>query len=359
MNTTLDHTRRAGRRALGSAKRLLCGAIPSLGFALRHRGARGRPKILYALTPPPQLANVGDHAQVVAIRRWLSTHFADLPVIEVDKRQSVLLLPALRWLLGPDDLILLHSGGNLGDRGLMSESARRGIIGSFPRNRIVSLPQTIFFSASDRGRRERRTSEAIYRRHPALTVIGRDPVSGELAAEMFPTATTFSMPDFVLSLPPRDGDRLAVDVLLCLRNDSESALDAAARAALIASIPDSWRLYDTTLPEPIAVDRREAILDATLDLFASARAVVTDRYHGLIFSVLCGKPTVVLPTVDHKLTSAISWFEGLPFVRFVDRPDAVPAALAAVRRADSFERPDWSGLYFDQLAARVREGVPA
>ncbi len=54
-------------------------------FINSYKHLVGQRKIIYALTPPSQLSNVGDHAQVVAIRIWLQKHFPNLPVIEVDK----------------------------------------------------------------------------------------------------------------------------------------------------------------------------------------------------------------------------------------------------------------------------------
>ena len=173
----------------------------NLWFAYVRRRLRHRRKILYAITPPPRLNNVGDHAQVIAIHIWLKKNFPRLPIIEMDKDQARYYLPALRWLIQPDDIVFLHSGGNLGDRGIWSESIRRLLISTFTRNQIVSLPQTIYFSDTSNGNKEREKTRRIYATHPNLTIIARDPQSGELATELFPKAQTFCMPDFVLSLP--------------------------------------------------------------------------------------------------------------------------------------------------------------
>ena len=114
--------------------------IKNVGFAYTHINLRSKNKIIYALTPPPYLKNVGDHAQVIAIRAWLDKHFPELPVIEIDKDQGNYFLPALRWLVQLDDIFFLHSGGNLGDRGKWSETMRRQMISEFPSNQIISLP---------------------------------------------------------------------------------------------------------------------------------------------------------------------------------------------------------------------------
>lgn len=325
--------------------------LQNANFLYTHKSLINQRKIIYALTPPPYLKNIGDHAQVVAIRVWLQKHFPELPVIELDKNESQKFIPALKQLVQPNDLFFLHSGGNLGDRGIWSESIRRLLISSFPQNQIVSLPQTIYFSDTPTGRTEQENTRQIYATHQNLTVIGRDPQSGELAKELFPKAQTFCMPDFVLSLPPRQSDRKnnPPKVLLCLRLDDESALNAEQRKEIAKKLPYDCTYFDTTIASPIKVNERKEVVERTLDLFQAADVVVTDRYHGLIFTILCRKPCVVLPTVDHKLTSAMHWFKEIPFIKFVPNIDAIPSVVDECLSVESREVIDWNSQYFDKI----------
>ncbi|MBD2200201.1 MULTISPECIES: polysaccharide pyruvyl transferase family protein [Calothrix] len=329
--------------------------IENQKFIAERKHLRNQRKIIYALTPPSRLSNVGDHAQVVAIRIWLQKHFPNLPVIEVDKDESKRFLPALKKLTQPDDLIFLHSGGNLGDRGIWSESIRRLLITNFPQNQIISLPQTIYFSDTPKGRSEQEKTRQIYANHPNLTVIGRDPCSGELAKNLFVNARTFCMPDFVLSLPVRQIKQKndPPKVLLCLRLDDESALTSQQRQAIAESLPYESSYFDTTLDTSIAVNQRKDILENTLDLFSAVDIVVTDRYHGLIFSVLCQKPCVVLPTVDHKLTSAMHWFKDVSFIQFANNLDDVPSLVESGLKINSRTTPNWNAKYFDNIPEMI------
>ncbi|GAB4531191.1 MAG: polysaccharide pyruvyl transferase family protein [Pleurocapsa sp.] len=329
--------------------------VDNLIFACRHRNFKNRKKIIYALTPPSYLKNIGDHAQVIAIRAWLDKHFGKFPVVEMDKDRGHYFLPALQWLVQPGDLFFLHSGGNLGDRGLWSEGMRREIIQTFPDNQIISLPQTIFFSDTTKGQTEQETSRRIYASHPNLTVIGRDPRSGELAAELFSQATTFCMPDFVLSLPSRHSEKRndPPQILLCLRLDKESALTPEQRQEIGNNLPYQCTYYDTTLEQEIDIDKREETLDETLNKFLAADVVVTDRYHGLIFTVLCQKPCVVLRTVDHKLTSAIHWFKDIPSVIFAKNLEEIPELVERCLEIEHSNTIDWSEKYFDKIPELV------
>lgn len=41
---------------------------------------------------------------------------------------------------------------------------------------------------------------------------------------------------------------------------------------------------------------------------ASAKLIITDRYHGLIFSQITSTPVIVIRSNDHKLSSGVNWF---------------------------------------------------
>ena len=181
-------------RLFGSPTRRAAEALELATARTAAEAARaGRRKILYGITPPRTLSNVGDQAQAVAIHRWFRRHFPEFTVVEIDKDLSARPLPNLRREFIDGDLVFLHSGGNLGDRGIYSERGRRNLIELFSHLPVVSLPQTVHFSDSEAGRAEKERSAAIYGRHPRLTVLGRDRESARLAAEIpaeLPAAVT-------------------------------------------------------------------------------------------------------------------------------------------------------------------------
>ncbi|MEM8738119.1 MAG: polysaccharide pyruvyl transferase family protein [Planctomycetota bacterium] len=325
--------------------------------------ARDQPKIFYTITPHPALRNIGDHAQVVAIYEWLAEKFPEHRVVEFDKFQSLYCIPEMKKMQGPADFVLLHSGGNLGDRGQFTERSRRIVIASMPRIPIISLPQTIYFSDTDEGRKQRRLTRKIYNKHRDLTVIGRDPISADLAAELFPNLRTFALPDFVLSYraelkEPRNSDA-EKRVLLCFRQDPESVMDGERHKEIEQSLPYPCEIFDTETETDIAKSDRKRLLDDTLSFFNSFDAVITDRYHGLIFSTLCGKPTVVLPTIDHKLTSAFDWFEGLDHIAQVPQGASIAETLDKVMAVSKINQIEWGAKYFDGLAKMIAAKLPA
>lgn len=327
-----------------------------VGTKLRKKNALlgSKRKIVYALVPPPELTNIGDHAQVVAIRLWLSRHYPEFPVLEVDKNEVIYGQKVLREIVDKDDVIFLHSGGNLGDRGVWSETGRRMMIQNFPQNRIISLPQTIYFSDTEEGNRQKNISKEIYAQHSRLTIIGRDRESGELASNLFPNAQILTIPDFVLSLKLEDfhlkknltkGD----NVIACLRRDSESKFNEEERSHIVDLCGLGTTLTDTTLEYPIDVDKRLEITKQFLRTVLDHKAMVTDRFHGAIFSVICGHPTIVLPTVDHKLTSAVEWFDNISSVRFCPQISDIDKSLNDLLNLNIVEVVDFRKKYFDKL----------
>ncbi|MBE3667130.1 hypothetical protein BOO35_18860 [Vibrio navarrensis] len=314
----------------------------------------GKERIIYAITPPPGLRNIGDQAQVVAIRDWMQKHWPNKEVIELNKDEVITCIKYFKNKIRSQDTIILHSGGNLGDRGIWSERARRTMISNFGDNKIVSLPQTINFHDTDNGRKELTISKDIYNIHRDLTIIARDHQSYKLAQDYFPNCKTDEAPDFVLSY---NVDHLNLGksntngkVLFCLREDDESAINKDMRNKLLNSVGMEYDIFDTTIAEPISESNRKKILDETLVMFSKYDMIITDRFHGLIFSVLCKKPTVVLSTVDHKLTSAFDWFDNINYVKFAHSIDDVKKNIDVLEKIETFNNVDWHSLHFNKIA---------
>lgn len=326
-------------------------------FKLKKRNSilqANKRKIVYVLVPPAELANIGDHAQVVAIRQWFRRHYPEFPVLEVDKNEVIYGQKILKNIINIDDVIFIHSGGNLGDRGRWSETGRRMMIQNFPQNRIISLPQTIYFSDTVEGIKEKEITKKIYSQHNRLTVIGRDKESGKLALELFPSAQVLTIPDFVLSLQLEDFN-LSSDfyqndnIIACLRRDSESKFNSEERENIIKSCGPNPKVVDTTIDSPIDITKRQEIIREFLIIVLNHKAMVTDRFHGTIFAVICGKPTLVLPTVDHKLTSAVEWFDGINTVKFCPAISEVEDMIEQLLKYERVELINFREKYFDKL----------
>lgn len=286
----------------------------------------------------------------------------------------------------PEDHIDLMGGGNFGSlyprTELLREWAIRTLRGAVD-NPITILPQSICFEDTPEGREMLRRSIPVYN-DPQVRIIARDQQSEKRAREYYPDASVFLMPDIVFTLrtPQRIRSRTR-DVLRCVRSDKESmlpdhgeklfhevqALAGAPRSsgALAGALPlpsdvnnpqgNSLRPtlqetaydplpsqaenihfipIDTCLSMPVPQNERTQSVNAMLQCFESAGAVVTDRLHGLIFAFITGTPAVVLPSYDNKTRGTYEWLKGCTSVCYLEHPTAetILAALGKVRAHD-------------------------
>ena len=119
-------------------------------------------------------------------------------------------------------------------------------------------------------------------------------------------------PDIVTSLigtmhfeNPREG------ILFCLRDDVEAFYSKEEIKKLAGRFVNIRKDFtDTTIrvtPKEMARRREELILEK-IRYFSTFRLVITDRYHGTIFSAIASTPVIVINSNDHKLSSGVAWF---------------------------------------------------
>ena len=324
-------------------------------------------KIVYLMSPSPKLRNIGDQAQAVAIRSWFAKHYSEFPVLEINDLLPVHKVHQLAEITNPDDIVFLHSGGNLGDRYLGSEIQRREIIRTLPKNRIIILPQTIFFSDNDRGREQACLSSEVYSGHDALTLLARDTESERIAQKIFKNVDILKIPDFVLSTPPRNefrGSKLA-NVLICIRKDMLGKLSNRESSEVFTkldnALPCKWELHDTNIDRDIPPEKRHLEFVKMLDLFDGFDAVITNRFHGTIFSVLTRKTCVILETLPFgnwvdksmKVKGSSQWFKDLPFVELAHGIEDISEVLTRTSSTNDRKLPNWNDLYFDPLREKL------
>ena len=57
-------------------------------FEIKKRFKGNGKRIIYGITPPASLSNLGDQAQVVAIYDWLQRMFPEHEIVEVNKSEK-------------------------------------------------------------------------------------------------------------------------------------------------------------------------------------------------------------------------------------------------------------------------------
>lgn len=324
------------------------------------------PRIFYIMGLDKRFPNLGDQAQAAAIPLWFQKHFT-YPVIQIKNNQVHQCLPMLARYIQPNDIVFLHSGGNFGDDWYQTQLDREKIISALQGNPIIQLPQTIFYSDTSSGKYAINVSQQVIANHPQMLIFGRDVQSTALAKSLFPSTTVHARPDMVLSLDRYlnanqahllDKSVMRIHkVLLVLRNDKEGIYQSDEKQKMLdylVSIGYEVALWDTDVDDVFTESDRLNTLMKYLSYMASFDAVITDRYHGLIFSVLIKRPCVVMKTHNHKLTSAFDWFERVNFTRRADAYEEIKEALNALSNLTTYSAPDWNEIHFDPMADEVK-----
>lgn len=52
-------------------------------------------------------------------------------------------------------------------------------------------------------------------------------------------------------------------------------------------------------------------IENAIEKFSRYNVIITDRYHGTIFSLAAGTPVIIIKSNDHKVVTGADWFKGI------------------------------------------------
>ena len=114
-------------------------------------------------------------------------------------------------------IILLHGGGNWGDLYPRHHEFRKKIIKEYPQNRIIILPQTIYYPNSAYQEKD----IIFFNQYPNVTICVRDKKSYEIAKNNFSQNPIILIPDMAFFIPYKRIKHNSKNVLFLKRNDKE------------------------------------------------------------------------------------------------------------------------------------------
>jgi pyruvyl transferase EpsO len=227
----------------------------------------------------------------------------------------------------PAGPLLLQGGGNFGDRYDRFQLFRERVIAENPDRTIIQMPQTIDFL--DKAALAR--AQAVYSRHRDLTLMIRDKAGCELTRSLFPDNRVVYCPDLAFGADQLPATKAPTrDIVMLKRRDQESvhnkddagrAFPGVPRTEWHASVADNFKWWPMSLANSAlhkvpgvrvraypyarwAFDRQcDLIIRNAVDILSEGRVVVTDRLHAAVFSVLLGKPVVMVDNANKKLSA--------------------------------------------------------
>lgn len=281
-------------------------------------------KIVIALAA--DYGNLGDIAISYAQYMFLKKHFSDFEIIDVPISRTLKNIRTLKEHLTDEDIITIVGGGNLTNQYQDIENFRLLWIKKFPNNKIISFPQTIDFSNDNSGRMSLSASFKLYNAHNNFSMFARESVSLEMMNKVL-SPEAFYCPDIVLSLDESSPEFTRKTITCCIRNDDESNLSNTQREELLSNIETEFSSNVTFTDTHIGVsnlswDERLDELKKIWIEFKQSKVVITDRLHGMIFSVITKTPCVVLVNSNHKIMQTYKdWLHHLPHITLIEKYD--------------------------------------
>ncbi|MET0661359.1 MAG: polysaccharide pyruvyl transferase family protein [Steroidobacteraceae bacterium] len=275
-----------------------------------------------ALLDFPNIRNVGDSAIWLGEWAYLKSRSAGRPAyVSTMNEFSDDDLDA-RVPSGP---IFIHGGGNFGDIWIGHQDFRELVLQRYPGRPVIQLPQSIHYRSKTR---TMQTARAIAK-HGCFTLLVRDEESQHFAEKHF-DCRVILCPDMALCIGPLQGPEPELPVLAMLREDKEKA-GWRDPSALQAVPVEDW-ISEPWLPVRLAKAIGVAGALGTMDpmrmrlgrynaaarqrfgrgirQIGRARALVTDRLHVHILSLLLGRPHAVLDNSYGKIERFMSAFTG-------------------------------------------------
>lgn len=258
--------------------------------------------------------NLGDQAISYAISLLIRDKFSDYEYIEITEKDFLRNFKYLRKHIKEDDIICLSGGGNMGNLYPRYEAIRRKVIKSFKNNKIVIFPQTIDYENDKYGKYEKERSKKIYNYNNNLLVCAREIKSYKNMSEMY--NNVILVPDIVFYLynnkeivPQNNNKNDIMRIGICLREDRESTLKNNERQEIMNSLEnEKYQLVKlTTMSNAnyINYENRPKELWQKLKEFSDCDFIITDRLHGMIFSILCNKPCIVFDNTNKKVSGVL------------------------------------------------------
>lgn len=310
-------------------------------------------------------SNLGDMAQHYCIMNWIRENYPNHEIIlfesdtVVDKNSGF--IEKFKKTYHKQDIIVFQSGYTTQDLGGNHEYMHRLIVDNMPYANILMMPQTIYFQNEE----NRNICAESLDKAQHMLFLARDFVSEKIAREMFPHLSVKAFPDIVTTMiGTLHFSNIREGVCMCCRNDGEKLYTDEELKLLSDRLNSIEKVVrtDTSIGVSYKIIRKhlKQYIEGEIEKYSHYKVVITDRYHGTIFSIAAGTPVVILKTNDHKVITGADWFSGVydDYVYVAeDIVDAYNKTLSYIQRDCSHDMiPYFKKNYYDKLR-QLFEGV--
>ncbi|HAK74631.1 MAG TPA: hypothetical protein DCP36_15735 [Sporomusaceae bacterium] len=116
-----------------------------------------------------------------------------------------------------------------------------------------------------------------------------------------------------------------------------------------------YRFNDTLVSYRVDGQNRSTEVINKIQAIRNAQLVITDRFHGVIFSVITHTPVIAFKSFDTKISAGIKWFSNLDFVHYIDSNNAEYADLITSCLTGASNNSNVSNNYKQLLLEKLKE----
>lgn len=308
--------------------------------------------------------NVGDYAITYAEHAFLKKNFGCYKVIEIP---SVICKDGIELLtkyIKSDEMIVISGGGYMGNLWIeYGEENVRNILSVFKNNKILIMPQTIYFTDDEDGEKEERISQRYLNEHKLLKICLRDRDSVCKAESMLDDKKKIEyLPDIVLYLNLCDNQRIRNKYTLCLRSDKEQIISdemVNSIKQMIQSRNEDIQYMSMNIQDTEYKGDYFEKVNEKLELVKSSKLVITDRLHCMLLCAVTGTPCIAFDNLSHKVSGVYEWINKLEYIQLYDE------TLGIEKQFDYFVADNKSytydfqcvSTYFQKLADLIRKMI--
>lgn len=321
-------------------------------------------KIIYV--GPPFHNNLGDQAQYYCIKKFLNEHYSNFEIVELMDEIVFMnyknIVGYLKKYVNENDIFVFQSGYRTTDvANFGGEYAHQTILKNF-KNKVIVFPQTVNFENA----KEAKKSMKAYKQNNNYVFLARDEISYKSAIKLYDKKRVLLYPDIVTTLIGnfQEFNKDKKGILLCLRNDDEKLYSNVMYDNLInrlKNITDTIEVTDTNSKCNFEFNKEivESEIKSKIDYFSKFKLVITDRYHGTIFSLVSNTKVIVLNSTDHKLSSGVAWFKGRydDYVTYCENFNDIYRLAEDIYKSktDEINKACFKTEFYDELKEKIDE----